>query len=145
MALYCSKCKETKPEEDFSKNRSSRTGFQTWCKSCSKTSKRQSVEAQKAWWDNNRDERYRIIIEWCPDGCLVCGWKDVRAIDQHHVDPSQKDREVSRWTNAEALKEELKKCVPLCANHHRVLHANLRLAPAGATTDEMIEVMRSAL
>ena len=67
-------------------------------------------------------------IEYGGGKCQKCGYnKCVAALEFHHVDPSQKDIEVSRiykrsW---EALKVELGKCILVCANCHREIHAGL--------------------
>lgn len=44
---YCSKCKETKPLESFSKKRTTKDGLSHWCKSCCKISKKKYYEENK--------------------------------------------------------------------------------------------------
>ena len=59
--------------------------------------------------------------------CEKCGYNiNLSAIEFHHLDPSQKDfqldmRSLSN-TSLETLKEELSKCIMICANCHRELH-----------------------
>ncbi len=56
-------------------------------------------------------------------GC-ACGEKDPAALDYHHVDPSDKVREINgRNRCLAAIKEEIKKCIVICANCHRKGHA----------------------
>jgi hypothetical protein len=62
--------------------------------------------------------------------CKACGYdKCIAALEFHHLDPSEKDFAISgkirSWT---ALEVELKKCVMLCANCHREVHAGLQVA-----------------
>ncbi len=69
-------------------------------------------------------------------GCVVCGFKDSpSALDLHHLDPATKLFTLSQYSpqhgDLDALHAELAKCVVLCANHHRMLHAGeLRLDPS---------------
>jgi hypothetical protein len=49
-------------------------------------------------------------------------------MDLHHIDPSKKGLEISKLVyrcSYSALQEEISKCVPLCANCHRMVHAGL--------------------
>lgn len=56
--------------------------------------------------------------------CTVCGYdKCPSAFDFHHIDPDEKDFVISSKTSWEAIEPELKKCVLLCANCHREVHA----------------------
>jgi len=60
--------------------------------------------------------------------CIVCKYdKCVRSLGFHHVDPSQKDfnisgKNIKSW---ERMKAELKKCVLLCSNCHGEVHEGL--------------------
>lgn len=61
--------------------------------------------------------------------CMLCGYSKCRAaLDWHHLDPTIKDVEPSKvfsrsWEN---IVDELKKCVILCSNCHREVHAGVR-------------------
>lgn len=66
--------------------------------------------------------------------CERCGFDDPRALDLHHRDPSQKQFMLSEaksfsWSRIEA---EIAKCDALCANCHRILHAEEQAARAAA-------------
>ena len=57
--------------------------------------------------------------------CVSCGFDHPAAIDFHHINPSPDDKklfELLRRNNYSAAMEEIKKCVPLCANCHRIHH-----------------------
>lgn len=61
--------------------------------------------------------------------CLICGecYPPI-AMDLHHIDPSIKDGNVSKVLKSkgyEKIKQELDKCIVLCAICHRLLHAGL--------------------
>jgi len=64
--------------------------------------------------------RYRALR-----GCSKCGYnKCTRALEYHHL--GSKDGNVSRMISqgcgVKRIKEEIRKCVVLCANCHRELH-----------------------
>jgi len=59
--------------------------------------------------------------------CTNCGFDHPAAIDFHHVNPSPDDKKLFallRRNNFSAALEEVRKCVPLCANCHRIHHYN---------------------
>jgi predicted nucleic-acid-binding Zn-ribbon protein len=57
--------------------------------------------------------------------CTKCGFSHSAALDFHHEDPTKKEANIHRLlSNGQyaKLREELKKCVVLCANCHRIHH-----------------------
>lgn len=57
--------------------------------------------------------------------CQICGYnKHFCALDFHHQDPSEKEANIADLTYSdwEFVKEELDKCILVCANCHRELH-----------------------
>ena len=59
--------------------------------------------------------------------CEKCGYnKCIKALEFHHIDPSQKDFTISndRFKLIDAITES-KKCVLICANCHREIHDGL--------------------
>lgn len=49
----------------------------------------------------------------------------------HHIDDENKDLEVSKlihFGSKQAVLDEMKKCIPLCANCHRIHHYEEKLA-----------------
>lgn len=59
--------------------------------------------------------------------CIRCGYnKCLKALEFHHLDPSQKDFTISNdhFKLQEAV-EESKKCILLCSNCHKELHDNM--------------------
>jgi len=66
-------------------------------------------------------------IEYKGGKCEKCGYdKCVDALEFHHLDSSQKDFGISAsgiTRSFEKMKIELDKCILLCANCHRELHA----------------------
>ncbi len=60
--------------------------------------------------------------------CQNCGYdKCIQALEFHHINPEEKEFSFGTNTNRswEATREELKKCILLCANCHREAHAGV--------------------
>jgi predicted HNH restriction endonuclease len=58
--------------------------------------------------------------------CAKCGETRGYVLDYHHLDPTAKEEGIARMTSnnyrLDAVMEEIKKCVVLCANCHREFH-----------------------
>lgn len=78
-------------------------------------------------------ERRRMLkkkaVEYKGGKCICCGYdKYVGALEFHHTDPDGKDFAISAngacraW---EKIKEEIDKCVLVCSNCHKEIHAGL--------------------
>lgn len=95
-----------------------------WYQKNKKKRRKQIEESQKKREKINREYADSYALE---RGCQVCGYKKcARVLDFHHVDPSTKTNSVSSMIHRhglESVKEEIAKCVVLCANCHRELHA----------------------
>lgn len=129
----CNKCKQEKPLASFYPNKGCKQGVTGTCRDCSR------VRINK-WYSDNRDRRQNVanvanqlkkrnLVLMFGDKCLDCDtpYPDY-VYDFHHLDPSTKDVNPSKaltWS-AERAKEELDKCVMLCANCHRIRHHNIR-------------------
>lgn len=68
--------------------------------------------------------------------CQLCGYnRCLNALDFHHKDPSTKDRKYKsissliRENSIENGMKEVNKCILLCANCHREVHAGIALLP----------------
>lgn len=60
--------------------------------------------------------------------CQCCGYdKCIQALELHHLDPSQKDFSFNENPNRSwsSTRAEIKKCILVCANCHREIHAGL--------------------
>ncbi len=70
-----------------------------------------NVDLQRA-----RARLQAIVDEWKSEGCIDCGYGDIRAIDPDHQDSAQKDGNVSRLVqlcaSAARIRAELAKCEP---------------------------------
>ena len=78
--------------------------------------------------ERNRLQKQRtreMIAEAKRNGCIKCSEKEHACLDFHHL--GDKDLSVSAMLgmNDERVQEEINKCVVLCSNCHRKLHAGI--------------------
>jgi hypothetical protein len=91
-----------------------------------------------------RREKVRLMtINYKGSHCQVCGYdRCVEALELHHLDPSEKDFGISSkgYTRSwEKVKEEADKCVLLCANCHREVHAGMLQLPRVTVVEKLGE------
>jgi len=132
---YCNCCNKTKDKSEFNKAVSKKDGLQTYCKECSrerhrldyinKPNRKISVEkSRKKHYSDSRRliDRYKRIC-----GCHFCKENEPVCLDFHHLNPNEKENEVSVLAgySKSRLKLEIKKCIVVCSNCHRKLHAGI--------------------
>ena len=68
------------------------------------------------------------LVEYKGGKCQCCGYnRCIRALEFHHLDPSQKDFTISGKSKSfETLKNEADKCILVCSNCHKEIHAGIR-------------------
>jgi len=75
-----------------------------------------------------QDPRWRLINRFKSSGCAICKENSECCLEAHHRDPEKKDFSISKWFNRnvseDRLKKELAKCICLCSNCHKKIHAN---------------------
>lgn len=85
----------------------------------------------RAYMKNSRVKKRELARRYALlKGCYVCGYRAChRALCFHHVDPATKRRCVATMASEnygmKTFKEEIRKCVVLCANHHAGVHEGL--------------------
>jgi hypothetical protein len=119
-------------EDSFNKKKN---GLQPWCRECNRIRSRQYYADNKEKHlklikENSarRKERLRQMIYEIKSksGCIICGENDPVCLDFHHPND---DKELNIGTamaerrSWEKIKKEIDKCVVICSNHHRKLHA----------------------
>ena len=129
----CNKCKQIKDLSDFFKNKSKKDGYQGHCKVCSnnaakKTYKINSSSRLKTDLRNKNRRKYmQGIINSIKEGtfCSICNESDISCLDFHHLNSNIKEIAPTNLVNygLESLIKELNKCIVLCSNCHRKLHA----------------------
>lgn len=64
--------------------------------------------------------------------CTNCGFDHHAALDFHHEDPTEKEYNVNRLVSDGRFRkayEEIKKCIVLCSNCHRIHHYEEKKMP----------------
>jgi hypothetical protein len=120
--MLCIRCNQDKSESNFRYGRK-------WCIDCRITYNRQ-------WRHNNLNKenirrktlKPRLVAEF-GGKCNKCGGVFVPAVyDFHHTDPTAKEfslrHGISKRYSWKRLLIEASKCILLCSNCHRSLHAN---------------------
>lgn len=90
----------------------------TRCKEC----------AKDAVIDKRRRNKIKLV-EYKGGKCEICGYdKCIDALEFHHLDPEEKEYGLSNGNTAsfEKMKSEADKCILVCANCHREIHAKQR-------------------
>ena len=85
----------------------------------------------QATYKNKRQNREKWIAFKATLMCAFCKENHPATLDFHHSDPTKKDNEVSTYTRQHQYTramEEVKKCIVLCANCHRILHYKERMS-----------------
>ena len=107
----CKECGETNPSLFYKYNKN-------LCKKC-----------KDSYNGARRMENRKKLNAWKEQGCVLCGYnKCTEALEFHHIDSESKDKRISKslvallWSQVE---EELRKCVVLCSNCHREVHASI--------------------
>lgn len=75
--------------------------------------------------DQKKKER---LIDCCGGKCAICGYdKCSSALEFHHTNPLEKDFAISNLPHCsfEKALAEIQKCIMVCANCHREIHAGL--------------------
>ncbi len=82
----------------------------------------------KKWNIRNRQIKQKCV-DYLGGKCSICGYnKCLGSMDFHHIDPKTKEFSISPgmyryfYKNWELLKQELDKCILLCANCHGEIH-----------------------
>ncbi len=94
--------------------------------------------------DKRRKKIRQMAVEYKGGKCEICGYNNsIQALEFHHVDASQKEFGISAagltraWSR---VQKELDKCVMLCANCHREVHAGITQLPAVTSVEKRGEL-----
>ena len=137
MEKQCTKCKQWKDEEEFAWKNKAEGKRHSQCKEC-----RRKADNERYANDPNRREAIKAVhknqVNYIKEyvqnvkkhsKCAICGDTRWYVLDFHHVDGkdftiSEKVRE---GCSLNTIKEEIKKCILVCANCHREIHYKERL------------------
>lgn len=130
----CSKCQHTKPIAEFNKYSRSKDGYSYRCKSCERASNKKWCDANWSKKMEQQRARQQQLLDQLRNyksshGCCCCEECEAVCLELHHLDPSVKeihpaDMVTDGWAWSRML-EEIKKCVVVCSNCHKKIHAGL--------------------
>lgn len=105
--------------------------------------KRKNVE----YVQRRRHKIKEMAIEYKGGCCQCCGYsKSKRALEFHHLDPTEKDFNISHKGHSrswERVKKELDKCILLCSNCHAEIHDGLiRFDLTGVDKEEILNTYK---
>lgn len=134
----CSTCQEEKSVSEFGFKSKKDGKLQSTCKACqSKCSKKHYLSnkdgyRQRARKNNKlyRERNRQFISQYKSEkGCYFCKENTPICLDFHHLNPDEKEINISimsRGANSiETIMNEVNKCLVICSNCHRKLHAGL--------------------
>lgn len=133
--MICSKCGIDKPEESFAFKNKAKLKRHTICKECQRAYKLKHYYSNKeAHYERNKKTLNKIsdfILEYKKNHpCCICGESTPECLDFHHL--HGKTGEIARLRRGGSLdkvRNEIKKCIVLCANCHRKIHAGIIKMP----------------
>lgn len=130
----CSTCKETKPLSEFHKNAARKTGHEYNCKDCFRACSAAYYEKNKQKVKEYTLERkrngYQQLREYKADcGCALCDEKEAICLDFHHIKSEEKEHSISNMVadgkSMSKIMKEIEKCVVVCSNCHKKIHAGI--------------------
>ena len=115
----CSWCKKKKPYSEFYPNKITSDGYGSWCKRCDTQNRREQ-----------RQENKKKLVEYFGGKCVICGYsKYYGALEFHRLNPDKKDlsweRIMTKRYDFKKMLKEAKKCLLICSNCHREIHAGI--------------------
>ena len=130
----CTKCNEVKSFSEFNKNKAKKDGHQVYCRACMNKSSKLHYEGNKQSYLDRNVTRKNKIRDYINDvkskTPCSCGESRIACLQFHHLDGESKDfvlaRAVQSKYSLKKIKEEIDKCVIICANCHLCLHDDIR-------------------
>lgn len=135
--MICNACKQNLNENLFSFRNKAHKIKHKICKKCVSLSFKISYQKNKKYYNKKRYERSKtlrnknkaLLIDFKKQlNCKMCGEKDYRVLDFHHIDSKNKNFNIScavtQGVNWKRILQEINQCMVLCANCHRKVHYN---------------------
>ena len=129
----CFRCKRELPDELFCKDRRRKDGLSNKCKECQSFYSKEHYKKRPWRYKEISKARKEKVVSFVREfkserGCYACGYnRHPEALDLHHLDPSSKEYSISTLISnrvcEDVIIKELEKCIVLCSNCHRELHA----------------------
>ena len=91
----CTKCKQSKPSEEYSKCKTTKDGLQSWCRECNRKAGKKYYANNKHKWKKDTystnlkklgctEEEYLAAMS-TSDSCQICGDKERLCYDHCHT------------------------------------------------------------
>lgn len=128
--VICLKCKLSLPMDRFNKNKSKKTGIQTYCRECQNVIDKENYRTSKKTRDrvraNNilaRINNRAFVLEYLKTNpCIDCGNNNVLVLQFDHI--VDKKYDISYMTrcsySTSSIRKEIEKCEVRCANCHLI-------------------------
>jgi transcription elongation factor Elf1 len=128
----CLRCGEIKELTEFARDRKRKDGLQAYCNICHRKEARDTYRANpepyKRRAATHRDRLRAYLMKVADEirteyGCAFCGERTTCILDFHHHETPGEP--VARTTSKSltAFRREVNRCVVVCANCHRKIHA----------------------
>lgn len=125
----CPKCGIKKTIDYFTKSKSRKDGFGSFCLECGRKYGRLHYKNNKAEYIkriSSNKERVRDLYITLKKSyvCSKCGDNRWYVLDFHHEGNKESDiaHMASEGYSIDSIKKEIEKCIVLCSNCHRELH-----------------------
>jgi hypothetical protein len=134
----CKTCGTEKPFSEFHRKTDSRDGHVCDCRDCANAKAREKYSRSERYRDkqkNTRSVRRADVLAQIDRAkgapCSACGKKfPPVAMDFHHRVQAPENKGISNLANRgfgwPRIEKEIRKCILLCANCHRLKHAGLK-------------------
>ena len=122
MLKECAKCHKYLDVNEFIPRKERNDRPHSYCNECRLENVRRVAANRKA--KHLMLQQYKRTL-----GCILCGFSEPCALDFHHLGDETKTDNISQMLTYHAslieIVEEVRKCVIICSNHHRMLHVGL--------------------
>ena len=134
----CNTCGEEKPLTEFNFRNRRENKYFSICKECQRKRRRElyKIKYKEEYKDRLREnkKKHRNFIkqkiqQLKSEGCCICGECDPCCLDFHHLRDKEFEIGHSMDVTLENLMKEVDKCIVLCANCHRKIHAGKIVLP----------------
>lgn len=130
----CCRCKEEKSEVEFNKKTSNPDGLERYCKECHRKKNQRHYQNNKKKYKTSANKHKRDRRSWYQEikstlKCFICSEDKPWRLGFHHLDPTEKELEISlmisKGTSKQKIIEEMNKCIVVCHNCHADIHHKL--------------------
>lgn len=131
MGKTCTICHQEKSISEFSPRKGVKDGLYSRCKKCHNEEIRKRYKYNPDYDRQRNLNKRKYLMDICNKikserGCKICKENDPCCLDFHHINPAEKDFSIAHiigTKNVEKMMIEITKCIVVCANCHRKIHA----------------------